>query len=193
MRWLNRDPIEEAGGVNLYGFCLDNPLCKYDKDGRMFTPFSQPGGGWSFKVLHSRLNDAFEVEAKYTMTRIQRRYCGKVVVDRYVRKVLKWGSWSGIGCIFGPYYLDHSGDRESLVEDPYSGYAEGDRPDGQNFLLYRLRWMQAFKFVARCVKGCDKGKVLSTVEKKFVTTGHWLWSDDYDGWFSDNYDGFISP
>ena len=34
MRWLNRDPIEETGGVNLYGFCGNNAICKYDKDGR---------------------------------------------------------------------------------------------------------------------------------------------------------------
>ena len=34
MRWLNRDPIEEEGGLNLYGFCGNNAMCKYDKDGR---------------------------------------------------------------------------------------------------------------------------------------------------------------
>jgi RHS repeat-associated protein len=33
MRWLNRDPIEEDGGVNLYGFCGNNGVVKYDKDG----------------------------------------------------------------------------------------------------------------------------------------------------------------
>ena len=34
MRWLNRDPIEEEGGLNLYGFCGNNAVCRYDKDGR---------------------------------------------------------------------------------------------------------------------------------------------------------------
>ena len=33
MRWLNRDPIEEDGGVNLYGFCGNNGVVKYDKFG----------------------------------------------------------------------------------------------------------------------------------------------------------------
>lgn len=33
MRWLNRDPIEEAGGLNFYGFCGNNGVVKYDKDG----------------------------------------------------------------------------------------------------------------------------------------------------------------
>ena len=30
MRWLNRDPIEEDGGMNLYSFCLNIPLCRID-------------------------------------------------------------------------------------------------------------------------------------------------------------------
>ena len=33
MRWLNRDPIEEKGGLNLYGFCGNNPIGVYDTDG----------------------------------------------------------------------------------------------------------------------------------------------------------------
>ncbi|MBR3222224.1 MAG: RHS repeat-associated core domain-containing protein [Kiritimatiellae bacterium] len=33
-RWLNRDPIEEEGGVNLYGFCVNNAVCRYDKYGQ---------------------------------------------------------------------------------------------------------------------------------------------------------------
>ena len=33
MRWLNRDPIGEQGGANLYGFCGNNPLGNYDFKG----------------------------------------------------------------------------------------------------------------------------------------------------------------
>ena len=36
MRWLNRDPIEEDGGRNIYGFCGNSSVCKYDKDGRAY-------------------------------------------------------------------------------------------------------------------------------------------------------------
>ena len=32
-RWLTRDPIEERGGLNLYGFCGNNAVANYDKDG----------------------------------------------------------------------------------------------------------------------------------------------------------------
>lgn len=30
MRWINRDPIEEEGGENLYAFCENSPLQKFD-------------------------------------------------------------------------------------------------------------------------------------------------------------------
>jgi len=32
-RWLSRDPIEERGGENLYGFCLQSPINYIDVDG----------------------------------------------------------------------------------------------------------------------------------------------------------------
>ena len=34
MRWLNRDPIEEDGGLNLYGFCEGNALKHFDPIGK---------------------------------------------------------------------------------------------------------------------------------------------------------------
>ena len=33
MRWLNRDPIRETGGENLYGFCGNNGICNFDSLG----------------------------------------------------------------------------------------------------------------------------------------------------------------
>ena len=33
MRWLNRDPIEERGGLNLYGFCRNRATCRFDSIG----------------------------------------------------------------------------------------------------------------------------------------------------------------
>lgn len=33
-RWVNRDPIEEDGGVNLYEFVLSRPVSHFDRDGR---------------------------------------------------------------------------------------------------------------------------------------------------------------
>lgn len=34
MRWLNRDPIEEDGGLNLYGFCINRSTYSFDRLGR---------------------------------------------------------------------------------------------------------------------------------------------------------------
>jgi RHS repeat-associated protein len=34
-RWLNRDPIEEYGGLNLYGYVENNPVDFVDQNGKM--------------------------------------------------------------------------------------------------------------------------------------------------------------
>jgi RHS repeat-associated protein len=34
-RWLNRDPIQETGGINLYRFCLNNPSNRNDPTGEL--------------------------------------------------------------------------------------------------------------------------------------------------------------
>ncbi|MGV3660990.1 MAG: RHS repeat domain-containing protein [Prosthecobacter sp.] len=34
-RWASADIVGEKGGVNLYGICLNNPVCLFDPDGRM--------------------------------------------------------------------------------------------------------------------------------------------------------------
>ena len=63
-RWLNRDTIEEEGGLNLYGFCVNNPISLFDslgekilikeevivKDniGRSSRAFSRPQASVSF-------------------------------------------------------------------------------------------------------------------------------------------------
>ena len=33
-RWLNRDPLQEQGGINLYGYVHGDPLGYVDPDGR---------------------------------------------------------------------------------------------------------------------------------------------------------------
>ena len=38
-RWLNRDPIEERGGENLYAFCRNGPVSLYDKDGCAYVAY----------------------------------------------------------------------------------------------------------------------------------------------------------
>jgi RHS repeat-associated protein len=43
-RWLNRDPIEEEGGLNLYGFVENNPVNFVDALGLLAEPCMKPDG-----------------------------------------------------------------------------------------------------------------------------------------------------
>jgi len=64
-KWLNRDPIGEHGGLNLYGFVFNDPVNLYDPDGRI-VPFIigaiAAGGGvylvadWAIGLYDNYLN-----------------------------------------------------------------------------------------------------------------------------------------
>lgn len=44
-RWPSRDPIEERGGLNLYGFAYNNPMSHIDTDGRLILYTVEYGPG----------------------------------------------------------------------------------------------------------------------------------------------------
>lgn len=170
MRWLNRDPIEERGGINLYGFCGNMPVGKVDHLGKHWE-FSTPK--WDEE------SEELDFTVRYIMSHKERKCCNKVTVDRYVRKL--FGRYGGV---WGPYKLDHAADGGiTYAHRPYVGFAEPDSPDGQVFLIWRLPWTQSFKWQARCTDGPNKGKILSSIERKFKTTGHLLWNPKREGRF----------
>ncbi len=41
-RWLNRDPLQEQGGINLYGYVNGDPLGYVDPDGRFAVAMLHP-------------------------------------------------------------------------------------------------------------------------------------------------------
>ena len=192
-RWLNHDPIEEEGGLNLYGFVRNDPVNKFDVDGQYFwppylglDPWNEPVGvdhgnedGWEYSAKWDYMWDSVEVSVSYTMNEEERKCCSAVTVKRYVKKL--FGRYGGD---FGPYEVDETVGGYYTLGASHTGYAEGDSPDGQGVLfgLYRLKWTQAFKWEAHCVKGAHAGKVLSTLEKKYTTTGH-FWGEPYKGGF----------
>ena len=46
-RWLSRDPLGEAGGINLYAFCGNDPVNRIDPLGLAYgNPVLGPGGMW---------------------------------------------------------------------------------------------------------------------------------------------------
>ena len=47
-RWLSRDPIGELGGANLYGFCYNDSVRYFDKDGRIVPLLLFMAGGLSW-------------------------------------------------------------------------------------------------------------------------------------------------
>jgi len=45
-RWLSRDPLEEQGGANLYGFVGNNPLDRFDPYGQSWLEVIGLFGNW---------------------------------------------------------------------------------------------------------------------------------------------------
>ncbi|MFA0288588.1 MULTISPECIES: RHS repeat-associated core domain-containing protein, partial [Vibrio] len=65
-RWLNRDPLQEQGGINLYAYVNGDPLGYVDLDGRLGVPISPvpvlPPQAFNPPELNKALRDA-EVKA----------------------------------------------------------------------------------------------------------------------------------
>ena len=49
-RFLNRDPIGEQGGLNLYSYTRNSPPARYDPLGQDDQPNPGPPAGWSRKL-----------------------------------------------------------------------------------------------------------------------------------------------
>ena len=90
MRWLNRDPIGVRGGVNLYGFCGNNPIGLYDADG-CAVRISQAN-----RVITVTLNitiyyaNRIELNARTDLARIARRI-KKQIEDNWNAQTWRYG------------------------------------------------------------------------------------------------------
>ena len=89
-RWLTRDPIEERGGLNLYGFCVNNTISQYDADGRAVR-IEQNG-----RVITVTVNitiyyaHRLELNARTDLARIARRI-KKQIEDRWNAQTWQYG------------------------------------------------------------------------------------------------------
>ena len=90
MRWLNRDPIEERGGINLYAFCRNNPIGLYDAYG-CEVRISQENS-----VITVTLNitiyyaNKIELNARTDLARIARRI-KKQIEDNWNAQTWRYG------------------------------------------------------------------------------------------------------
>ncbi|WP_241837226.1 RHS repeat-associated core domain-containing protein [Salinivibrio sp. ML290] len=67
-RWLNRDPLQEAGGINLYAYVNGDPLGYVDPDGKYsfsFDAYVGLGGGFTIGYSPSTSNLLFALRAGY--------------------------------------------------------------------------------------------------------------------------------
>jgi RHS repeat-associated protein len=58
-RWISRDPIEEAGGLNLYGYVGGNPIRYTDPSGE-FAWIPVMGAAWAIYEVGSAIWDAYD-------------------------------------------------------------------------------------------------------------------------------------
>ena len=80
-RWLNRDPIDEKGGVNLYGFLSNDPLDYIDTDGR-FTGSKCPKCGQWYQGFHT-CPPPIDCSGYSKLGGASCEDCGKVKKDKY--------------------------------------------------------------------------------------------------------------
>ena len=58
-RWINRDPIQEAGGLNLYGAFANDPVNKYDEYGLAVPILAAVAVVWAVVEIGGALYDAY--------------------------------------------------------------------------------------------------------------------------------------
>jgi hypothetical protein len=164
-RWLSRDPlkdVEQIEGPNIYIYVRNNVVNAKDPNGL---------GHWSFGTdPYSTSGDYTPV--KYTLDDTE-KCCTKAGIHRYVNDL---GLPNGIA----PWRNDDSlDDREGNWDSVNRiASAEGDQPDGpggNDYIGYHLPWNHSFKFVAKCLSGCQgwSQKILSTTYNTFHSNGHW--------------------
>ena len=109
MRWLNRDPIEERGGENLYAFCENNAISKYDAFGHnvILTSGNRNASWWQIgnRFLHQEICvDTWNWNKKSCCWRREGRLCFS-----FMAIGLGFGSpgdnWLGMSSIKGPGIL----------------------------------------------------------------------------------------
>ena len=167
MRWLNRDPIEEAGGLNLYGFCGNSPSCVIDFAGNI--PVSVVtwrhnnilqrivAGGNVYSIVNVKEPSDISVRNMSSSTRwglfsysLQIEKC-QVVVALMVLLNDRMVTTGGKNITY--YYVPHNGEKGGV-----SSTSDGSPPVRDAVLAHELGHAQSFlqTFLPRFQKEVDK-------------------------------------
>ena len=122
-RWLNRDPIEEEGGENLYAFCGNTPSARFDKLGKNIYLYT---GNDSGRWLNDQLHQAVVVD-EWSAKGKRARVIGKVGFTFAFEGNWEWYgpsfSWLGFsGFVLPGYWME--GVVEEVVSPPGNPVAE---------------------------------------------------------------------
>lgn len=109
-KWINKDPIAEEGGVNIYGFCLNNPIYYFDSLG------AAPSSGDPFSWVTSQNNWESSDERKESidswknaLAKFKKWFKGKLPKsETYYENSdeVKWIKKSGIASVLRNGYLE---------------------------------------------------------------------------------------
>ena len=122
-RWINRDPIEEEGGENLYAFCRNAPSAKFDMLGQnIYLYTGNDSGRWINDQLHQTV-----VVDEWSVKNKRARIVGKVGFTFAFEGNWNWYApsftWLGFsGFVLPGYWME--GKVEEVGNPPGSPVAE---------------------------------------------------------------------
>jgi len=169
-RWIQGDHMGEKGGINLYGYVLDDPINLIDPLGF---------GKWTYGAspAYGRSN----LDARYTLDKDELNCCSNARVDRFSLDVApgRPPDFDGSGL---PMNSPRNNNNNTV-------HADADLPQGPGMHLfplfspyyYRPPSNQRFLLVARCTSGPAAGKILSTIRISVNIGTSWSKADDGAG------------
>ena len=140
MRWLNRDPLEEEGGLNQYVFCKNMPIVLFDKLGMFPSSIKQcskSGAVISF-IFDGRALSGSGFSAVAASGRPQKTHTPLAIIKDKLGRII------GTRATFN-YEFDYSRDRQKIKD-------VGPTPEGAYYILAnekRTKWNSARTHILR--------------------------------------------
>jgi RHS repeat-associated protein len=135
MRWLNRDPIEEGGGNNLYAFCVNNGVCRLD-----------PFGNFSLNLYWRELTSEERLDIKTLATQIAQK-CDLLIasIDNFYLQDFPQAIPAPEVGFVQPREIDRSADISKLDEGLVEFFMlrEHRNQGSLNWALSQLKWRLA--------------------------------------------------